>query len=74
MEPRILYRVSAYVGYWTDQSNTTSIILGSLDINKDQPLAEGYKVYQNFPIHLILLQQYHTSYPKIVMLKLRYMI
>ena len=43
------YRVSAYVGYWTDQSNTTSIILGSLDINKDQPLAEGYKVYQNFP-------------------------
>ena len=43
------YRVSAYLGYWTDQSNTTSIILGSLDINGDQPLAESYKVYQNFP-------------------------
>ena len=43
------YRVSAYLGYWTDQSNTTSIILGSLDINEDQPLAESYKVYQNFP-------------------------
>ena len=43
------YRVSAYLGYWTDQSNTTSIILGSLDINEDQPLAKSYKVYQNFP-------------------------
>ena len=43
------YRVSAYLGYWTDQSNTTSIILGSLDINEDQPLAESYQVYQNFP-------------------------
>ena len=43
------YRVSAYLGYWTEQSNTTSILLGSLDLNKDELLVSDYKVYQNFP-------------------------
>ena len=43
------YRVSAYLGYWTEQSNTTSILLGSLDLNKDGLLVSDYKVYQNFP-------------------------
>ena len=43
------YRVSAYLGYWTEQSNTTSILLGSLDLDEDAPLANFYKVYQNFP-------------------------
>ena len=43
------YRVSAYVGYWTEQSNTTSILLGSLGLDEDAPIANIYKVYQNFP-------------------------
>ena len=43
------YRVSAYLGYWTEQSNTTSILLGSLDLDENAPIANIYKVYQNFP-------------------------
>jgi len=43
------YRVSAYLGYWTEESNTTSVILGSLGLNEDGLLVNDYKVYQNFP-------------------------
>ena len=43
------YRVSAYLGYWTEQSNTTSILLGSLGLDEDASLATIYNVYQNFP-------------------------
>ena len=43
------YRVSAYVGYWTEESNTTSVQLGSLGLDEDASLANIYKIYQNFP-------------------------
>ena len=43
------YRVSAYVGYWTDHSNTTSVFLGSLDLDHDHLLVNDYILYQNYP-------------------------
>ena len=43
------YRVSGYLGYWTEQSNTYSIFLESLNSDEDKMVANYYKVYQNFP-------------------------
>ena len=43
------YRISGYVGYWTDYSNTTSITLESLDFDKDTAMPLEYKIYQNYP-------------------------
>ena len=48
------YRVSAFVGYWTDHSNITSVILGSLEISdsassKNSIIPVDYSLHQNYP-------------------------
>ena len=48
------YRVSAFVGYWTDHSNITSVILGSLGTSdsassKNSIIPVDYSLYQNYP-------------------------
>ena len=48
------YRVSAFVGYWTDHSNITSVILGSLGISdsassKNSIIPVDYSLHQNYP-------------------------
>jgi len=43
------YRVSAFVGYWTDHSNITSVILGSLDTYSQKVFPVNYALYQNYP-------------------------
>ena len=51
LEPEIeyFYRVSGYVGYWTDYSNTVSVTIESLDLDEGSGLPLGYKIYQNHP-------------------------
>jgi len=51
LEPEIeyFYRVSGYVGYWTDYSNTVSVIMEPLDLDEGSGLPLGYKIYQNHP-------------------------
>jgi len=43
------YRVSANVGYYTDYSNTSSVMLESLDIENNPSLPFSFEVYQNYP-------------------------
>ena len=43
------YRVSGYVGYWTDYSNTVSVIIESLDLDEDSAMHLDYKIHQNYP-------------------------
>ena len=43
------YRVSGYVGYWTDYSNTVSVIIESLDLDDDSAMHLDYKIHQNYP-------------------------
>ena len=43
------YRVSGYVGYWTDYSNTVSVIIESLDLDEDSVMHLDYKIHQNYP-------------------------
>ena len=43
------YRVSGYVGYWTDYSNTVSVIIESLDLDEDSAMDLDYKIHQNYP-------------------------
>ena len=48
------YRVSAFVGYWTDHSNITSVILGSLGTSdsassKNSIIPADYALHQNYP-------------------------
>ena len=48
------YRVSAFVGYWTDHSNITSVILGSLGTSdsassKNSIIPVDYSLHQNYP-------------------------
>ena len=43
------YRVSGYVGYWTDYSNTVSVIIESLDLDEDSAMPLDYKIHQNYP-------------------------
>jgi len=41
--------VSGYVGYWTDYSNTVSVIIESLDLDEDSAMHLDYKIHQNYP-------------------------
>jgi hypothetical protein len=41
--------VSGYVGYWTDYSNTVSVIIESLDLDDDSAMHLDYKIHQNYP-------------------------
>ena len=43
------YRVSAFLGYWTDHSNITSITLGSLNAYIQKVYPDDYVLHQNFP-------------------------
>ena len=43
------YRVSAFLGYWTDHSNITSIILGSLYAYSQKVYPFDYFLHQNYP-------------------------
>ena len=43
------YRVSGYVGYWTDYSNTVSVIIESLDLDENSAMNLDYKIHQNYP-------------------------
>ena len=43
------YRVSGYVGYWTEYSNTVSVIIESLDLDDDSAMDLDYKIHQNYP-------------------------
>ena len=43
------YRVSAFLGYWTDYSTIVSVILESVNIVGDNDIPIVYKVHQNHP-------------------------
>jgi len=43
------YRVSAFLGYWTDYSTIVSVILESVNIVADNDIPIVYKVHQNHP-------------------------
>ena len=43
------YRVSANVGYYTDYSNISSVMLESLNIEDNEYLPLSFQVYQNYP-------------------------
>ena len=43
------YRVSAFLGYWTDYSNIISVILGTVSIVGDNDIPLVYKIHQNHP-------------------------
>ena len=43
------YRVSAFLGYWTDHSNITSITLGTLNVCSQKVYPDDYVLHQNFP-------------------------
>ena len=51
LEPEIeyFYRVSGYVGYYTDYSNTVSVIIESLDLDNSFTMPLDYKIHQNYP-------------------------
>ena len=51
LEPEIeyFYRVSGYVGYWTNYSNTVSVMIESLDLNDNFAMPMDYKIHQNYP-------------------------
>ena len=51
IEPEIeyFYRISGYVGYWTNYSNTVSIMTESLDIKNVSDLPNNFLIHQNFP-------------------------
>ena len=43
------YRVAGNVGYWTDYSNTVSVLIESLDLDEDSKILSDYKIHQNYP-------------------------
>jgi hypothetical protein len=43
------YRVSAFIGYWTDYSNVVSVILEYVDVSPDADIPISYKIHQNYP-------------------------
>ena len=43
------YRVAGNVGYWTDYSNTVSVLIESLDLDEDSKVLSDYKIHQNYP-------------------------
>ena len=47
------FRVSAFVGYWTNHSNIASVILGTLDadiiLSENLIIPVDYALYQNYP-------------------------
>ncbi|SVC75579.1 uncharacterized protein METZ01_LOCUS328433, partial [marine metagenome] len=43
------YRVSAFIGYWTDYSNVVSVILEYVDVSPDADIPLSYKIHQNYP-------------------------
>jgi len=51
MEPGIefFYRVSGYVGYWTNYSNTVSITIESLDLKNTNNVPNDFLIHQNYP-------------------------
>jgi hypothetical protein len=51
LEPEIeyFYRVSGFVGYWTNYSNTVSVMIESLDLYDNFAMPMDYKIHQNYP-------------------------
>ena len=68
MEPGVFLQVS-FVGYWTDHSNITSVILGSLGISdsassKNSIIPVDYSLHQNYPNPFNPLLLYDMTYQK----------
>ena len=43
------YRVSAFLGYWTDYSNVVSVIIESVSISDQDKIPTSFAVHQNHP-------------------------